>query len=56
MAEHGTATMAYNAAMGLALIEEMRRDESIFVLGQVLRPAAGSALKKVSRTNSVAIA
>lgn len=34
MAEHGTATMAYNAAMGLALIEEMRRDESIFVLGQ----------------------
>jgi len=34
MAEHGTATMAYNAAMGLALIEEMRRDERVFVLGQ----------------------
>lgn len=34
MAEHGTAVMAYNAAMGLALIEEMRRDERVFVLGQ----------------------
>lgn len=34
MAEQGTAVMAYNAAMGLALIEEMRRDERVFVLGQ----------------------
>ncbi len=34
MAAHGTAVMAYNAAMGLALIEEMRRDERVFVLGQ----------------------
>ncbi|MBK7170684.1 MAG: alpha-ketoacid dehydrogenase subunit beta [Gammaproteobacteria bacterium] len=34
MAEQGTVTMAYNAAMGLALIEEMHRDERIFVLGQ----------------------
>ncbi|WP_449469296.1 alpha-ketoacid dehydrogenase subunit beta [Sphingobium chungangianum] len=29
-----TETMGYNAAMGLALIEEMRADDSIFVLGQ----------------------
>ena len=34
MAEQGTAVMAYNAAIGLALIEEMRRDERVFVLGQ----------------------
>lgn len=34
MAEQRTTTMPYNAAMGLALIEEMRRDERIFVLGQ----------------------
>lgn len=26
--------MGYNAAMGLALVEEMRRDESIFIIGQ----------------------
>lgn len=29
-----TETMGYNAAMGLALVEEMRADDSIFVLGQ----------------------
>ncbi len=29
-----TQLMGYNAAMGLALLEEMRRDETIFVLGQ----------------------
>jgi pyruvate/2-oxoglutarate/acetoin dehydrogenase E1 component len=29
-----TQLMGYNAAMGLALAEEMRRDDSIFVLGQ----------------------
>jgi len=34
MAEQRTTTMPYNAAMGLALVEEMRRDERIFVLGQ----------------------
>ena len=27
-------TMGYNAAMGLAIVEEMRQDESIFILGQ----------------------
>ena len=32
MAEH--ATLGYNAAMGLGLAEEMRRDERVFVLGQ----------------------
>ncbi len=26
--------MGYNAAMGLALVEEMRRDDSIFIIGQ----------------------
>jgi acetoin:2,6-dichlorophenolindophenol oxidoreductase subunit beta len=31
---HGTATLGYNAAMGLGLAEEMRRDERVFVLGQ----------------------
>lgn len=34
MADTGTALMGYNAAMGLALIEEMRIDERVFVLGQ----------------------
>ena len=29
-----TATLGYNAAMGLGLTEEMRRDERVFVLGQ----------------------
>ncbi|WP_336951216.1 alpha-ketoacid dehydrogenase subunit beta [Sphingobium aromaticivastans] len=29
-----TQSMGYNAAMGLALTEEMRRDDSIFILGQ----------------------
>jgi pyruvate/2-oxoglutarate/acetoin dehydrogenase E1 component len=27
-------TMGYNAAIGLGLVEEMRRDESIFIMGQ----------------------
>ncbi|ABP64601.1 Transketolase domain protein (plasmid) [Novosphingobium aromaticivorans DSM 12444] len=27
-------TMGYNAAMGLGLVEEMRRDDSIFIMGQ----------------------
>ena len=31
---HETATLGYNAAMGLALVEEMRVDERVFVLGQ----------------------
>lgn len=34
MSESGFATMGYNAAMGLGLAEEMRRDERVFVLGQ----------------------
>jgi acetoin:2,6-dichlorophenolindophenol oxidoreductase subunit beta len=34
MAEAGVVTIGYNAAMGLGLTEEMRRDERIFVLGQ----------------------
>ena len=29
-----TVTMGYNAAMGMGLTEEMRRDERVFVLGQ----------------------
>ena len=29
-----TTTLGYNAAMGLALVEEMRADERVFVLGQ----------------------
>jgi hypothetical protein len=29
-----TATLGYNAAMGLGLAEEMRRDPNVFVLGQ----------------------
>jgi pyruvate/2-oxoglutarate/acetoin dehydrogenase E1 component len=34
MGEHDTVTLGYNAAMGLALAEEMRVDERVFVLGQ----------------------
>jgi len=34
MADAGVQTLGYNAAMGLGLVEEMRLDERVFVLGQ----------------------